>query len=178
MISVPCRDGWGRRQAPFLALAKVASANASSRFSFPARADAGQPRQHLFQLAAENRLLETAMAGPVRRTLLRHFAPLRPDLQHLQHPVQYRPRSSRDYPPAPPVTAQAPPRPTVHRSAPGVLSRHFPHIPEQPRDRTKSLRGTRLTGSSPIGRTPAFLRDGVDGYQSDSAVSGWGVKPC
>jgi hypothetical protein len=43
-----------------------------------------------------------------------------------------------DYPLAVTAAAPAPPRPTVHRSVPSVLSRRFAVIPEQPQDRTNS----------------------------------------
>jgi hypothetical protein len=43
-----------------------------------------------------------------------------------------------DYPPAALAAAPAPPRPTVHRSVPTVLSRRFAVIAEQPQNRTKT----------------------------------------
>src|SRR6266581_1779742 len=52
-------------EAPFLALAKVASTNASSRFSCPR--SWGQLLQCLVQLAAPHPLLEPAVARLVRR---------------------------------------------------------------------------------------------------------------
>ena len=53
------------------------------------------PRQHLqrlFQLSAADPLLESAVAGLVRRIFLRQFAPLRSGAQHPEHAVQHGPR--------------------------------------------------------------------------------------
>jgi hypothetical protein len=51
-----------------------------------------QHLQRLFQLPAANPLLESAVAGLVRRIFLRQLAPLRSCAQHPEHTVQHGPR--------------------------------------------------------------------------------------
>ena len=50
-----------------------------------------QSLQRLFQLPVAHPLLESAVAGLVRRILLRHLAPLCPGTQNPKHSVQHSP---------------------------------------------------------------------------------------
>lgn len=78
-------------KAPFLALAKVASTNASSKVELALRIEQSrQQTQRFFERAAANPLLKPAMTGLERRLLLRQFAPLRPCAKHPENPVQDR----------------------------------------------------------------------------------------
>jgi hypothetical protein len=72
---------------PFLMLAKVASTNASSRFSLLLVQVLGQKPQSLDELAVAYRLLESAMADLVWRLLTRHLGPLHSSAEQPQCPV-------------------------------------------------------------------------------------------
>src|ERR1035437_6659601 len=85
--------GWGRRQAPFF---RAREGRIHERFFqvelalFP-QMPRPQPKSP-FELPRPHPLLEPAVAGLVRRILLRQLAPLRAGAQHPQPPVQYRSR--------------------------------------------------------------------------------------
>ena len=108
--------GGADRKAPFFALAKVASTNASSRFNWPRSCRClRQHLQRLLQLAAAHPLLEAAMTGLEGRILLRQLAPLRSGAEHPKHAVEtqhaYHAKAGRDCPARRAAAAPAPPLP-------------------------------------------------------------------
>jgi hypothetical protein len=129
-------------EAPFLALAKVASTNASSRFSRPRScrcrasifsASSSFPlRIHCWNLRWQ---VCTADISPATRA-----AALRCPVPRTRRsePPGFHAMDGRGCPHAAAVAAPAPLQPTVRQSIPSVLSRRFAVIPEQPQDRTKS----------------------------------------
>ena len=79
-------------EAPFLALAKVASTNASSRFSWPCSCRCrASSRSASSSFPFADPLLESPVAGLIRRIFLRQFAPLCAGTQHPEHAIQHGP---------------------------------------------------------------------------------------
>ena len=128
-------------EAPFLALAKVASTNASSRFSFPR--SCRWPAKSLS--ACPNLPLRThcwtgdGSSGTAGTSRASHAtAPRFPTPRARRSALSgYRATGGHAYPPAALAAAPAQRRPIVHRSVPKVLSRRFAG-PEQTQDRTNS----------------------------------------
>jgi hypothetical protein len=92
MISVPLHVGWGQRRSPLLGARESCIHERFFQFRLSSLVQMpGKPLQHRFQLPVAHPLLESAVAGLVRRIFLRHLAPLCSVAQNPEHSVQHSP---------------------------------------------------------------------------------------